>query len=146
MDSGASKSSSVLCARHRILLRADRSAVLFTERCRDATPDDRTTFCEVKEGRIWRGEFSKLSWFLEKSSFFALQQEYSRSVTHATFERTRAIRSEKTYEVVNYADAGPFGLWAVQQAIEGVARSAEWDKTSTRSECPRWTETQTPHP
>lgn len=133
-----SSSSSVLCAKHRILLRADRIVTLFTERCRHATSNDRATFCEVKEGHLWRGEFAKLGWLLQRNSFFALQPEYSRNVTDATFESTRATRGGKSYEVVNYAAAGPFGLWSVQRAIEGEAINAEWDKTSTRAKCPRW--------
>lgn len=141
-----SSASSVLCARHRILLHADRSAILFTERCRNATPNDRTTFCEVKEGRLWRGEFAKLGWLLQRNSFFTLQPEYLRNVTDATFESTRATRGGKGYSVVNYAAAGPFGLWAAQQAIEGEASSVEWDKTSTRAECPRWAADQGQHP
>lgn len=135
-----SSASSVLCAKHRILLRADRSATLFTERCRNATPNDRTTFCEVKEGHLWRGEFAKMAWLLQRNQFFTLQPEYSRRETHATFESTRVTRGGRKYEVVNYAAAGPFGLWTVQQAIEGEASNAEWDKNSTRAECPRWAE------
>jgi hypothetical protein len=134
--------SAVLCARHRILLRADRSATLFTERCRNATPNDRATFCEVKQGRTWRGEFSKLGWLLESNSFYALEREYSGNVTDASLQSTRVTRGGKTYEVVNYADAGPLAMWAVQRAIEGVGASVEWEKTSTRSECPRWSKSQ----
>ncbi len=134
--------SALLCARHRILLSADRSASLFTKRCRNATPKDRTTFCEVKRGHIWRGEFSKLTWVLEGSSFYTLEGEYSGNVTDADFQSTRVTRHGKTYEVVNYADAGPLTLWTVQRAIEGVGASVEWEKTSTRSECPRWSKSQ----
>jgi len=134
--------SALLCARHRILLSADRSAILFTEHCRNATPRDRHTSCEVKHGHIWRGEFSKLSWVLESSSFYTLEREYSGNVTDADFQSTRVTRHRKTYEVVNYADAGPLALWTVQRAIDGVGASVEWEKTSTRSECPRWSKSQ----
>lgn len=120
--------------------------MLFTERCRNATPNDRSTFCEVKEGRLWRGEFAKLGWLLQRNSFFTLQPEYPRSVTDATFESTRVTRGGKRFEVVNYAAAGPFGLWALQQAIEGEVSRAEWEKNSTRAECPRWAADQSKHP
>jgi len=33
-------SSSVLCAQHRVVLRSDSSATLFTERCRNSSPTD----------------------------------------------------------------------------------------------------------
>lgn len=134
--------SALLCARHRILLGADRSATLFTERCRKATPRDRTTFCEVKHGHIWRGELSKLGWVLEDNSFYTLEGEYSGNVTDADFQSTRVTRLGKIYEVINYADAGPLALWTIQRAIEGVGASVEWEKTSTLSECPRWSKSQ----
>jgi hypothetical protein len=102
--------SSVLCARHRIILRSDESAVLFTEKCRNATPRDRTVFCEVKKGRIGWAEFAKLGWVLEKDGFFGFHANYERNVTDAGFESTRVTRDHKIYEVVNYADSGPFEL------------------------------------
>jgi hypothetical protein len=135
-----SASSSILCARHRVLMRADRSVTVFTERCRNATRRDRKTYCEIKNGRLWRGEFSKMAWVLQKNSFFTLQHEYWRNITEATFESTRVERGGKEYEVVNYAAAGPLDLWDIQRAIEGVAGGAEWEKTSTRSQCPKWSE------
>jgi hypothetical protein len=132
-----SDSSAVLCARHRIILRLDNSVISYTERCRRATPNDRATFCEVKEGRTDGREFATLGWLVERNRFFGLNAEYYRSVTHATFENTRVTKNGKVHAVSNYAGAGPFQLWAIQRAIEGVAASAEWDKTSTQQKCPR---------
>ncbi len=133
--------SALLCQQHRVVLRSDRSAELFTKRCRNATPDDRTTFCEVKDRQIWPGEFERLGWLLEKNGFFALAADYDRDITDGAFASTRVTRSGKPHEVVDYAGAGPFELWVIQQAIEGVASSSsEWQKTTTRPECPRWSE------
>jgi hypothetical protein len=133
-----SSASALLCEQYRIVLRSDRSATLFTKRCRNATPDDRTTFCEVKEGHTWPGEFEKLGWLLEKNGFFSLRRNYERHITHGTFESTRATRGGKPYEVIDYAGAGSFDLWVIHRAIEGVASSTEWEKTPTLPECPRW--------
>jgi hypothetical protein len=132
--------SSVLCARHRVILRSDRSVALLTERCRNARPDDRATFCEVREGRIGPGDYARLGWLVEKNGFFVLGGNYARNVTHGVFASTRVTRDGKSHEVVNYSDAGPFALWVIQQSIEGVASSANWEKTTTRSECLRWSE------
>lgn len=137
--------TAVLCAQHRIILRSDRTATQFTERCRNAKPGDRTTFCEVKEGHLWRGGFAKLAWLIEKNGFFALEPNYDRNITHGGFESTRVMRNGKDYSVVNYADAGPSELWTIQRAIEGVAASAEWEKTSRRAKCPRWDEADIGH-
>lgn len=138
-----SSASALLCEQQRIVLRSDRTAVQFTKRCRNATPDDRTTFCEVKEGQTWPGEFAKLGWLLEKNGFFTLRGRYDRDVTEGTFESIRATRGGRPYEVIDYAGAGSFELWVIHRAIEGVASSTEWEKTTTRPECPGWSEPMT---
>jgi hypothetical protein len=139
-----SASSSVLCERHRVVIRSDRSAVLFTERCRNASPKDRRTFCEVKKGHIWGEEFARLAWTLDKNGYFALQTNYQRNITDSVFFSTRVIRSGKRYEVVEYAGGGPLELWMIHQAIEGVSSSAEWEKREATQKCPRWDESQVP--
>jgi Leucine Rich Repeat (LRR) protein len=131
--------SALLCAQHRIVLRSDRIAQIFTKRCRNATRDDRTTFCELKEGQIWQGEFEKLGWLLEKNGFFTLASNYERNITDGVFASARVTRSGKAYEVIDYAGAGPFELWVIQLTIEGIASSAtDWHKATTRPECPKW--------
>ena len=133
-----SSSSSVICAKYRIVLHSDRTAVQYTERCRNATPDDRASFCEVKEGRAWG--FARLGWLLEENGFFALRENYDLSVTDSTFESLRVIRNGKSYEVIEYAGAGPQALWVIHRSIEGVASSIEWEKTTKQPKCPRWSE------
>jgi hypothetical protein len=132
--------SALLCGLRRISLGSDGRAVVFARRCRNATPGDRTTICEVKEGQVSSRQFAPLAWLLERNGFYDLRANYSRNVTDSTFERTRVTRGAKRYEVENYADAGPFELWIIQSAIEGVASSIEWEKTTTQPECPRWDE------
>jgi hypothetical protein len=132
-----SSSSSVICATHRIILRSDSSALMFTERCRNASPRDRRTYCEVKKGRTIY-EFAKLGWLLDQSDFYRLEPEYHVNVTDIGFERTRVSRNRQTSQVVNYGDAGPFGLWTIQRAIEGIASDVGWDKTFSQPKCPRW--------
>ncbi|HEY1205296.1 MAG: hypothetical protein ABSH46_23230 [Bryobacteraceae bacterium] len=130
--------NSLLCARQRITLRADGTAVLLTERCRNLTPDDRTTFCEKKEGSLYWSRFAKLARLLGKSGFWELHTSYSRNVTHGGFETTRVTRNGKVYAVENYADAGPIELWTIQRAIEGAAFGIEWGKSTTQPECPAY--------
>ena len=130
--------NSVLCARRRITLRSDGSATFFDERCRNATPDDRSTYCEKKEGSLHWSRFAKLARLIDKSGFYGLQPSYSRSVTHAAFETTRVTRNGEVYAVENYADAGPLTLWTIQRAIEGVAFGVDWEKPTTQPECPAY--------
>lgn len=131
-------SASSLCARDRYILRADGSVVSYAVHCRNSTPRDRATYCEVREGEVDAREFAKLGSLIERDGFFELAAHYSRGMTHAILENTRVTRSGKSHAVSNYAEAGPFQLWTIQRAIEGVAKSTEWDKTSTQQGCPRW--------
>lgn len=141
-----SSASAILCAQQRVVLRSDTAAMRFTERCRNASPKDRRTFCEVKKGRIGGEGFALLAWALEKNGYFTLQADYEENVTDADFVRTRVTRNGKKYEVVEYAGAGPSELWLIHRAIEGVSSSIEWSKTKTLPECPRWSESQVPAP
>ncbi len=131
-----SASSAVLCATHRITLRSDGSVVLYTEGCRNATPRDRTTFCEVKKGHIYGHTFAKLAWLLDRNGFYDFKSHYDRSITHGVFETTRVTRDGRRYEVSNYADAGPFELWVIQRAVESVASFADWEDTTKTKLCP----------
>ena len=130
--------SALLCEKHRVIFRSDDTAVLYTVRCRNASPKDRTTFCEVKTAKIGQGAFARLAHLLEKNGYFALQPEYWRNITDSSFLSTRVTRNGKEYAVVDYAGAGPFELWTIHLAIEGVTASIEWDAASTLPKCPSW--------
>jgi hypothetical protein len=133
-----SSPTALLCGQRRIVLRADTTAISFTNRCRLATPKDRATYCQVKEGRVlWLG-FAKLAWLIEKNGYFALLPKYERNITEGTFVSTRVTRAAKVYEVVDYAGGGPLNLWTIESAIAGVASSLDWEKTRTRPKCPAW--------
>ena len=125
--------SMLLCGRSRIVLRSDGSAIQFTERCRNATPKDRTTFCEVKTGYAGSGNFAMLAWLMEKNGFFMMKPEYNdRNISEGVFASTRVMRGANKYEVVTYASAGPFELWVIHRGIEGVAslRRMEVEQTT----------------
>jgi hypothetical protein len=137
-----SSASALLCARHRIVLHSDGTAMLFTERCRSNRLKDRRTFCDVKQGRIGWSSFAALAWLLDKNGFFGLQPNYSFNVTDSVFTSTRVLRGGKTYEVVVCAGGSPFELWVIEGFIEGFVSSADWEKTSTTTNCPRWDESK----
>lgn len=130
--------SALLCGRQRMILRSDGSVVLFILRCRSATPRDRRTFCEVKQGEIGWGAFATLAWLLERNGFYALRPDYSRNITDSVFDSTRVTRNDNVHEVVDYAGGGPFELWVIERAIEGVALSTLWENTKVEPKCPRW--------
>jgi hypothetical protein len=98
----------------------------------------------MKEGRVWSGYFAKLAWLIDENGFFDLHSDYSRNVSDSTSQKTRVTRGGKVHEVENYAASGPFRLWSVQRAIEGVGSSIEWQTPTTQPECPKWDKRQTP--
>ncbi|HET9401517.1 MAG TPA: hypothetical protein VFO34_11260 [Candidatus Acidoferrales bacterium] len=129
--------SALLCGQQELILRSNSQATSFTTKCRNATPRDRVTYCEVKEGHIY-SEFPRLSWLIEKSGYFALEPSYSTSVTDGAFEFTRVIKAGKAHEIEDYAEAGPFALWTVHRSIEGVATSLSWESVKRLPKCPSW--------
>lgn len=132
--------SALLCGSERIVFHADRTAIMFTKKCRNATVEDRHTFCEVKQGKIY--SFAMLAQVITKEEFFRLRKKYELNVTDAAFEATRVVRSGKSHEVVEYAGGVPLQLWTINRAIEGTAASVEWEQITTRSSCPRWSDVQ----
>jgi hypothetical protein len=133
-----SSPSMLLCGRIRITVNVDGSVAYLSKRCRNSNPNDRTTFCEVKRGQVWPRYFAKLAWTLNANGFYGFHREYDRNITEGTFESTRVVKSGKKYEVVNYADAGPFELWVIQRAIESTVTDAEWVSVKQQPDCPRW--------
>ena len=120
----------------RIVLGADGRAAMFTERDRASWFLDPATYCEVKRGDIFAEDFARLARVIERSGYYTLQPEYSRMVTHATLEVTSVVRDGTSHDVSDYAAAGPLALWAVRQAIAGVAGEVRWEETARQASCP----------
>jgi len=94
------------------------------------------TFCEVKQGGIQPDTFAHLARLLDKNGFYSLQSHYTRDITDSVFETTRVTKDGKRYEVEDYAGAGPFELWTIETAIQGVSSGIEWEKITTQPTCP----------
>jgi hypothetical protein len=139
-----SLSTSVLCEKDRIILRSDGTAKLFTEKCRNRTPQDRVTYCEMKEGRIFGDTFGTLAVLLEKNQFYSLRRKYYRSVTDSSIDSLRVVRGVKTYEVVEYAGGSPYELWIIAGFINGLEVGVDWDKTKAIPKCPFWEKGRVP--
>jgi hypothetical protein len=121
---------------HRIILNVDGKAKMFAQRLPKLWSLDRRTYCEVKDGQIPEDDFAKLAHFIERSGYYALQPEYDRTITHAAFEITSVTRNGKLHNVSDYASAGPLALWAIRQAIAGLAESATWEDVASEPNCP----------
>ena len=135
--------SAILCHRHRIILDQDGRSVLFTEVCRNRTPGDRATYCQVKRGAVTKTEFQKLGALLAQGRFFQLESQYyvdpnGEFTTDSSSESTRVTRPGKTYEVISYNGNGPSALRAMLRSIEGVSAVSEWKKVYKQPTCPAW--------
>jgi len=133
-----SGSISILCAKDRFILRSDGTAKLFTEKCRHKTPQDRVTYCEVKEGRVFGDTLGVLAALLEKNRFYSLRRKYSRPVTDTFIDSLRVVRGEKTYEFEEIAGGSPYELWVIEGFITGLEAGIDWEKTTSISKCPAW--------
>lgn len=133
-----SAGTSLLCSRDRIVLRSDGTAKLFAKKCRNKTPQDRATYCEVKEGRIFGQTFGALATLLDKNRFYSLRKEYSRSITDTYIDSLRVTRAGKTHEVVEIAGGSPYELWIIEGFVTGLEADVEWGKTMSTPTCPAW--------
>lgn len=133
-----SSAPALLCARDRYILSDDGHVISYSVRCRNATPNDRATYCEVRQGQILDWDFATLSWIIEKNGFFDFSPKYYRNITHNEFFDMRVTRGGKTHAVSDYAEGGPFELKVIEFALMGAERSVEWEKTSTQEKCPHW--------
>ena len=113
--------------RRRITFTVDGRATMFTQRL---------AHCEVKEGQVFDDDFARLARFIEQSGYDTLSSEYSRGITHASFEVTSVTRNGKTHTISDYASAGPLALWAIRQAIAGLGESTAWERARTQPQCP----------
>jgi hypothetical protein len=136
--------TSLLCERHRIILHANGTETLFTKLCRNAHPNDRDTFCQIKQGYVGKIEFNNLARLIQDNGFFSMKPRYETNAdgtvtTDSLFQRLRVTaRSGKAHEVVSYAGNGPFRLWTILTAIEGISAFSDWNSTSEQPTCPSW--------
>lgn len=73
-------------------------------------------------GEISKADFLRLELLLFKNGYFQLSRNYEVPVTDMSSVITSAVVGGRRKKVRNYANSGPFGLWVVESAIEGMAK------------------------
>lgn len=131
-----SNPSSLLCGRRTIILTSDDRILQFDTLCRNRTPRDRTTFCEMKDGKI--SSFPMLANLIVKNEFFSLPAEYGEGIVDAGISTIRVTRNGKAYQVEVDGAAAPLEFWDIEAAIAGIASNLDLLKTRTQSKCPSW--------
>ena len=70
----------------------------------------------------------RLSRLLIARGFFDMKADYSEPVTDLPSVIITVKRGGQKKTVKDYGEFGPLDLWAMEKAIEGVARDIEWKK------------------
>jgi hypothetical protein len=78
----------------------------------------------IIRSRLARSDFLRLELLLFKHGYFQLAQHYDREVTCNPSVITSAVIGGRRKRIRNYADSGPFALWTIENAIEGLAKKS----------------------
>ncbi len=106
------------CPEYTFIAKSDGSfrykGVKFVERTGEST------------GTISVGQFHRLAQFIRDSGYLELEDAYFRGITDNPTVYTSVVMRGKRKVVLNYANAGPTKLWAIEQLIDVLMREAKW--------------------
>jgi hypothetical protein len=79
-------------------------------------------------GKINLWGFNKLAQLIEKSKFMEMQDRYSIDMTDMpTVYTTVVYAGGKKKRIMNFGNAGPVELWAIEQLIDKLVEEAQWE-------------------
>ncbi len=78
-------------------------------------------------GRIEQGRLNQVLAFIAETDFFAFDDSYSASFLDGPTSYTLVTQNADTKVIQNYANTGPATLWAIEQLIDSLLLSANWD-------------------
>lgn len=81
-----------------------------------------------RHGKVNVFDFARLCYLIDENEMTSMLTEYSSGGFDKTTVTVRVwpVGQEKPFVVEDYGSAGPIELWAVQAAINGVARTTHW--------------------
>ena len=80
-------------------------------------------------GRIPKAQFDRLAEFINEVGYMELDSTYSRTVMGGPTAFTSVVRDDgQTKTISEYDRSGPASLWAVEQLIDHLTRTAVWDE------------------
>jgi hypothetical protein len=83
-------------------------------------------------GRVSQNGFTRLARFIRDSGFADLQDEYTHPHTDGSTAYTMMKTGSGMKVVSNYDGSGPSKLWAIEELIDKLMLTAEWDQPATR--------------
>ncbi len=79
-------------------------------------------------GKINLWGFNKLAQLIEKSKFMDMKDQYSIDMTDMPTTYTTVIYADgKKKRIMNYGNAGPVELWAIEELIDKLVNEAQWE-------------------
>ena len=82
-------------------------------------------------GRVTPWAFNQLAAFVAESAYADLESTYDVNIADLPVAYTTVVIQGKRKVIKNTGDLGPPKLWAIQQAIDAILISAEWDGQKT---------------
>jgi len=71
--------------------------------------------------------FHQLAQFVRDFGYMELEDSYTRAITDNPTTFTMVVMNGKRKTVLNYANAGPTKLWAIEQLTDDLMAKAKWD-------------------
>ena len=83
-------------------------------------------------GKVNTAAFNELAQFINDSGYMDLEDTYQRLVTDDSTAYTTVVKKGKRKVIKNYANAGPTKLWAIEELIDKLVLSTNWDADSKK--------------
>jgi hypothetical protein len=79
-------------------------------------------------GRVSIGKLNQVMSFINESLFMGFEDTYSANFLDAPTTYVMVKKGNETKVIENYANSGPATLWAIEQLIDDLLETAEWDE------------------
>jgi hypothetical protein len=79
-------------------------------------------------GTVEVGQLNQVMSFINESLFMGFENTYSANFLDAPTTYVMIKKGSETKVIENYANSGPATLWAIEQLIDDLLETAEWDE------------------
>ncbi len=81
-----------------------------------------------REGKIPSHRFEQMARLVVELGFSGLRLRYASNVTDTQATFFLAVIDEQQKVVMNYAESGPAGLWALEKVIDDLLLQVDWSQ------------------
>ena len=79
-------------------------------------------------GKISVGQLNQIMAFIGESAYMTYEDTYSASFLDAPTVYSMVVQEGNTKVIENYGNTGPATLWAIEQMIDSLLETAEWNE------------------